>query len=195
MEIKPIIKYTLPKFAMALTAAAVAGTMTACTAHKVFPEVEGMGIAPQPAATGVALGGDAPVIEQPAEALDFTGAIREANRIGEGCEKELLEGFARQGIELERNESSSLWIWKSKGQPQIYIEFFDGDAESNGVRARDYMEQRLDPACDRQEWWGFVQVRSSAEDGAEMRLCSIDVRCCEGMTIERAAQIAEAVLN
>ena len=191
MEIQPIIKYTLPKFALTLAAAAVAGNLTACTGNK--PVV--MGIAPQPVETDVVLMGDMPVVEhpKPTDEPDFSDAVAEANRSGEGYEKEIMEGFAERGITLEKDDSSTLWVWKSTTDPLVVVGFFDGNAESNGFRARDYMAEELEPSFDRQEWWGFVRVFPAAPDTPEMLACYIDITRCEGMTIEHAAQIAETI--
>lgn len=200
MEIKPIVQYTLPKFALALTAAAVAGSMTACSLIRQEP-VAIAGIAPQPVETDVVLMGDMPVVEktnhapQPTGEPDFSDAIDEANRSGMLYENEIREGFAQKNIELVQDDSTPLWVWRSTAEPQIVVGFFDGNARSAGYNARDYMAAALDPELDIQDWWGFIRVFPATEEEEELRIVYIDISRCEGLTIEKTAQIAEAVLN
>ena len=197
MEIKPIANYTLPKFVLTLAAAVLAGSVTGCSLLDQHPQV--MGVAPQPVETDVVLMGDMPVAEEPdtepTDEPDFSEAVDQANLAGVSYEKEIMEGFAQMGIQLKPDNSGQLWVWRSTEVPDIVIGFFDGDVQSAGYNARDYMTAGLEPALDTQDWWGFVRRFPAEGDDPELRAVYIDICRCEGMTSERAAQIAQMVLN
>lgn len=254
MEIKPIKQYPLPRFALALAAAAVAGTLTAC---QTAGEIATDGTAPAPnaqntavealiretetteetagettseavteavteaatepetcEATEIGLAGDVDVIEttvvQKALATPGTGPApgyeeylevnREADEKAQQHEAEFIEGFRRQGIELEPSSyTESYYLTGMTEACSISISFFDSEAEFSDPAARDYFQSLFKPEHDRWFDWGCVsKFTTDASEFADARTyveIHVDVQSCGEMTAERAAKIAAEALS
>ena len=158
MEIKPVKNYQIPKFALALAAVAVAGTMTGC---RTSGEVATEGVAPQPVETDIQLMGDEPVAACPTtteEPVELGGEVA-------------IEDYTVCVTELVTNDSIPF-------DPAVIPDFDDVFEQSNlqGVAYEELFKEAfaekgitlIPKALDQSGEADFVWT---SEDGEQVQIC------------------------